>query len=333
MIKLVKTRDTQKVEEIVIKHFRGGHYCNNFEVIKEVKDGVYRFRNIIKGNGTMKFYIIYVEAKAVLIAPLFTRKNLATVAGTSEGFDFVDFFYSDEALDKEIEIALSFLFDQLKHEGIRELRWNWMPDDTISNVILEKSYREKSNIEIVENTIIPFNDYDSYKSGLSKNTKQNLRTAQNRLNRDNKKYEFHISLAECIDNEQIKDCLKLYYDRQKTKYGVSFLHQLAIKTLDFNTRLLIKRKGVLANFLIDGEVAAFMFGYINQRNHSLEIPKLAINEKFGFYSPGMLLVDNTVKYLANNTSIKNLDLCRGTEQYKLKMGGKIYPTYKYIVKI
>ena len=96
---------------------------------------------------------------------------------------------------------------------------------------------------------------------------------------------------------------------------------------------MIKRKGVLANFLIDGEVAAFMFGYINQRNHSLEIPKLAINEKFGFYSPGMLLVDNTVKYLANNTSIKNLDLCRGTEQYKLKMGGKIYPTYKYIVKI
>lgn len=333
MICLEKTRNTQLIEEIIKNNNFGGHYCNNIEVIKEVKDGPYRIRNILKGNGMMWFYLVSVENKVVLIAPVFIRKNEAIVAGTSEGFDFVDFFYSADASKDDIEKAFSFLIAQMSDEGIKRIHWNWMPNDSVSYTILREGDYRKSSEEIVDNTTIPFNDYDGYKATLSKSTKQNLRTALNRLNRDNKKYEFQSSLMGNIDAKLIEDCLNLYYNRQKTKYGASSLHKLTIKTLDFNTKLLKRGKGVIAAFLIDGEVAAFMYGYINHQKHSLEIPKLAIDEKFSFYSPGMLLVDSTIKYLADNTQIEFLDLCRGTEQYKLKMGGEVYPTYNYTIEL
>lgn len=298
-----------------------------------MKDGPYRIRNILKGNGLMWFYLVSVENKIILIAPLFIRKNEAVVAGTNEWFDFVDFFYSSDASENEIEKAISFLITQMKNEGINRLHWNWMPNDSLSHTIVGGASYRKSREKVVDNTTIPFNDYDSYKAALSKSTKQNLRTALNRLNRDNKKYEFQSSLMSNISPKLIEDCLNLYYSRQKTKYGAGFLRKVTIKTLDFNTRLLKRGEGVIAAFLIDGEVAGFMYGYINLQKHSLEIPKLAIDEKFGFYSPGMLLVDSTIKYLADNTQIKYLDLCRGTEQYKLRMGGEVYPTYNYTIEL
>lgn len=335
MIRLEKTRDTRLVKEIIKNNNfgGGGHYCNNIEVVKEVKDGPYRIRNILKGNGLMWFYLVTVENKIILIAPLFIRKNEAVVAGTNEWFDFVDFFYSSDASENEIEKAISFLITQMKNEGIKRLHWNWMPNDSASHIIVGSDGYRKSREEVVDNTTIPFSDYDGYKAALSKSTKQNLRTARNRLIRDNKDHEFQISMMGNIDEKIIEDCLKLYYSRQKTKYGVGFLRKLTIKTLDFNTRLLRRGEGVVAAFLIDGEVAAFMYGYINNQKSSLEIPKLAIDDKFGFYSPGMLLVDSTIKYLADNTQIKSLDLCRGTEQYKLKMGGEVYPTYNYTIEL
>ena len=51
------------------------------------------------------------------------------------------------------------------------------------------------------------------------------------------------------------------------------------------------------------------------------IPRLAIDDQFRFYSPGYLLICETMKYLLeNNSSIKNIDLCRGTEKYKTDLG-------------
>lgn len=36
---------------------------------------------------------------------------------------------------------------------------------------------------------------------------------------------------------------------------------------------------------------------------------------------------------AETTDIRALDLCRGTEQYKMKMGGEIYHTYNYTIEL
>lgn len=48
---------------------------------------------------------------------------------------------------------------------------------------------------------------------------------------------------------------------------------------------------------------------------------LAIDMEYSFYSPGYVLLCETMKYVIPNTSIRNIDLCRGTEKYKTDMGG------------
>ncbi len=102
----------------------------------------------------MWFYLVTVENKIILIAPLFIRKNEAVVAGTNEWFDFVDFFYSSDASENEIEKAISFLITQMKNEGIKRLHWNWMPNDSVSHTIVGSDGYRKSREEVVDNTTI-----------------------------------------------------------------------------------------------------------------------------------------------------------------------------------
>ena len=77
---------------------------------------------------------------------------------------------------------------------------------------------------------------------------------------------------------------------------------------------------------IDGNLAAFMSGFKNQERTTLIIPRLSINGDFLFYSPGLMLVNETIKFLYKQTSIRELDLSQGTEKYKFDMGGEIHTT-------
>lgn len=74
-------------------------------------------------------------------------------------------------------------------------------------------------------------------------------------------------------------------------------------------------------------------GYENSNAKSIEVPELAINEKFSFYSPGMILVNEVCRYLIEEKHYNALDLARGTEKYKKDMGGTIYKTYSILLKL
>ena len=65
-----------------------------------------------------------------------------------------------------------------------------------------------------------------------------------------------------------------------------------------------------------------MQGTLNSDWSEYEIPRLAINDKFAFFSPGMILVNEAIKYMMGNTDIKIFNLCRGDEKYKYDMGGR-----------
>ena len=65
----------------------------------------------------------------------------------------------------------------------------------------------------------------------------------------------------------------------------------------------------------------------------IQIPRLAIDSEYSFYSPGYLMVCETLKWLMINSDIQTLDLMRGGEKYKLDLGGQKYITYKCDVLI
>lgn len=61
------------------------------------------------------------------------------------------------------------------------------------------------------------------------------------------------------------------------------------------------------------------------------IPRLAINDKYKSYSPGILLINETIKFLISNNKIHTLDLSQGEEEYKYKMGGVKHYSYNFII--
>ena len=79
-------------------------------------------------------------------------------------------------------------------------------------------------------------------------------------------------------------------------------------------------------------IAAFLSGLIDKNSKSVIIPRLSINDDFLKYSPGIVLINETAKKLAENKNIDNLDLSKGDEQYKFSMGGEVYYTMNFDVK-
>lgn len=328
----IHKKNTNDIRNILLnnKFSGGGHYCYNIDLLAEIKDGPYRLRNILKSNGMMQFYVVCFSEDPIIIAPLFISQHTATVAGTDECFDYVDLFYKDECPMEIIESCFDYFFGYLKQKGIVSLRWNYVPEESISRILLTKY---KSKVTTSECTKIQFSDYEEYTKILSKSTKQNLRTAENRLNRDKYKYDVVFNIDIPLSTKVVNKCIDIYCSRQVSKYHKGLVAQMSIKTINFSTAMMRKQKGVIFALLINGDVGAFMFGYVNPIQKSLEIPKLAISDKYNFYSPGMILLNKSIKVLFDSTDIRTLDLCRGTEQYKLKMGGEIYNTYNYLIRI
>lgn len=74
-----------------------------------------------------------------------------------------------------------------------------------------------------------------------------------------------------------------------------------------------------------------MQGFISNHDNVAVIPRLAINSAFNVYCPGGLLITDTIKWLIENSSVRNLDLSRGNESYKYVYGGTEHYNFDFIM--
>lgn len=186
------------------------------------------------------------------------------------------------------------------------------------------------NCKTTANVAISLGDsFDEYFKSLSSSVRQNVRTAYNRLSKDGYMFDCkafigggnHLPVTEIID---------LYCNRHQGRYGVSTssLKRWFLKHQNFATRFYRYSPNALSFYLtIDGRPAAFLSGLFTKER--LIVPRLSINEEFRRYSPGMILVCETIKYLINSTSIRILDLNQGEEEYKYKLGGQLHLSYRF----
>lgn len=298
------------------------------------------------------FYLIKEDGKPRLIAPLCKKTNgTYEIMGVKNGCEYCDFIYADgTSVESYVRELVSYLKCPIVFARIKE------------QSVLYQSFVGKDNVkecgeEFCTNIPLP-ESYDEYYKGLSSSMRQNLRTAFNRLKRDghsvsikvineeNKCDEWNYMEIENIQSTNVnyhgitqpasatdhdfEEMLSLYYQRHKERYGehTSKLKMWYMKHLNFMTKSLRNMSSAMNIMLyIDNELAAFMGGLISQGEEDYIVPRLSINSKYGFYSPGMLLVNETARYMINKTSIRNLDLSLGTETYKSKMGG-----VKFLIK-
>lgn len=327
--------------------------CNDVTTPYQQYDFVYRLwqnylivYDIIEKSVPV-FFEIEDDNETKLIAPLSRHGDgIYTFLGDVNGVDYCDFIYAEKCnIGKYLDALVSYL--QPFHFVGRRI-----PENSFAY----KSIREKEFYKDLGSTIyvnIIFGDvYKNYYMSLSSSMRQNLRTAYNRASRDGKNISVKVLHSYCLidacdvpkenylefekrtyssqkishqdKNRYFKDMLSLYFTRHEERYNVktSPLKQLYLRKVDFLTRCLEQLENSISIILfIDNKVAAFMGGFKNLAGYSYSVPRLSINAEYGFYSPGILMINEAVMYFIKRTALRNLDLGMGTEEYKLKMGG------------
>lgn len=91
------------------------------------------------------------------------------------------------------------------------------------------------------------------------------------------------------------------------------------------TQMLMKSdKSYICELWIEGQLAAFVGGYLSD-NGRFFIPFLKYNMDFKRYSPGGVVINESIKYLCqSNYDLKYYDLLTGDEPYKYSYGGEKY---------
>ena len=278
------------------------------------------------------FLVEYIKDEAAVIIPLTLRHGKLNIFGDFESGGALDFIYpstTTPAIFDAVFFDLRAFFPKqilcLNKINERSLLYKYLR---------EKGYEHSSTRNCVK---IKFgNSYEEYYKSLSRNQHLNINKIFNRLEHDKKYYNLDIKINSVASTAFMNDSLRIYNKREEERTldernFFSKFRQLHFEPItpaiqkmpnNFNIALSLKDAGLIA----------FLSGFITNDNEII-CPRGAMDSTFARYSPGKLLINETIKWLIANTTIRCLDLSRGEEPYKYEMGGIQHINYAYEIKL
>lgn len=276
--------------------------------------------NICKGNICCRFVVCFENGEAKCIAPLaIDKKPEKTIRllghGTNAGY--LDYIYEDPEYAKKVH---SYIEDKFK-------------DYSFDYIFVDEASPLVDIMNIVgsfNNYAIKIKGYEDYFDSLSKSTRQNIRTAYNRMNTDGLKFEtLKFDSYKELGEKNLEKINDLYHKRKADWLNLETIDKITImKALKRDVIYEGVRKldnPIIVILNINSEMAAFFIGFSYE--NGVCIPRLAINTNFRRYSPGMILINEYLKTIQNENEYI-FDLCRGDEKYKSSLGGERTLTYR-----
>lgn len=282
-----------------------------------------------------RVYSVSDEKGVVLCAPLHlgTDGEWSVVSGDIVELDFVDFLYARRGL-QELAEAFAAAMQRMRADGIRSVTWRYLESDGVTSELLRRLPHEKK--ETFANVRILFAEgLENFAATLPRNARSVEKVARNRLRREGRSMSFSfrssVGLGDGMSGREprrlLHECRRVYLERQRRRYGnASWLARIFFMHGCYISLSVPCGHSFVAVLRVDGRVAAYMEGYVNSARAALEVPRIAIDDSFARYSPGRLLVAETVRWLCANSDLRCIDLCRGDERYKLDLGGTPYET-------
>lgn len=269
-----------------------------------------------------RFIVFYEDETPIMILPLFKswfRKSYV-LFGYKAGCGYLDAVYDKDMTLEKIGKCFEVLY---RAKGIHSIQTYHVKEESLLGQYILQTQKNFQKSECT--TIALPETFDEYNALLSKNSRQNIRTAYNRLAKQEKQYKLEIYDASKMPKKLRNELLKLYAERQVIHYKKAggFLYKFFIRFIDVGTKLQTKFKGKSRVFLlkIDGQVAAYFDAIYTDT--TIVIPRLAIKEEFNWFSPGIILLNESIKVLCAEKTIRVIDLTHGAERYKLAMGGTV----------
>ena len=210
------------------------------------------------------------------------------------------------------------------------------------------TYRYLSKKNKIENTTISVyvdipESGEEFNKTLSKHTRQNLRTALNRMNKDNMEYEWYVKGT--IDDTKTRNILSTMhmnrmrtknYDKSNLKHRVtSWIRLQLILYSEKHNNIVLKSMATMENSFtlmikLNGMIVGYIYG-LKECNGTIRIMQNCIDEKYFFYSPMFRGIYDFIMENCCDNKINKLDFTRGDEEYKYKLGGKEIRLYDFII--
>lgn len=186
--------------------------------------------------------------------------------------------------------------------------------------------------------------FEDYKKSLSKQSRQNIRTAYNRLARDKKGLVFdnddkNVNIEEFSKYRNIRVAQKNNWEGKSLKWRI--INFISTKVLrrgwykfadyapfshDVNSKFMTAKSS-------DGELcASFNYG-VSHSGKNIVLMGVSTNPAYSKYSPGILLLFQFIEEAIETSRYDYIDFTRGNEPYKFALGGKEHLISNIIINL
>lgn len=276
------------------------------------------------------------NGNTILIAPLWiVTKNFGKYNhkgiyffGRSQWSDYLNFIYDkfDAQALKHVLVSVS------KKYKVNNYILEDIPAKTLSFQYLNNQYTclDEKGCTCVE-LYIP-DSLEEYHKMLSKNARQNIRTALNRSVKDGVEFVFNFDDNE-VDVSTFAKYRNIRLENKVRECGASFKSKLIYF---LSTKLLGRGKYKFAPYTpfendssshyitckdqYGNLCAAFCYGIDNVHNQ-IVLMAVSTNPEYYKYSPGILAIYNFVIEQIQKKEYSKIDFTRGNEKYKYVLGG------------
>lgn len=287
-----------------------------------------------------RYILLLRDSQPVLIAPLEIKsfgigyKNYGSAVrgvyfiGRMGFTDYLNFIY-DSFDPRAVNTLLAYVAD--KYRQSRFCFDRMLESSECHRYLSEVFSAEK---EPVHCAALVFPDsFDTYKTSLSKSTRQNIRTAINRANKNGITLRHELIFDEGEDVKEI--LLRLCNQRSKKKNAnskkeMSFAGSVYVFFANIFRRLFCAKLDVIRaskntfSFLVkDGErIVSFFWGIRNIYLNEYYIILVSVDPEYEWYSPNIshLYLFMEEYYKECRQDIRMLDFTRGAEGYKKTIG-------------
>jgi len=260
----------------------------------------------VKKGYKIAYYEIEKNNKIVALLPLkYKKKNFF-------------FSYSELLISKDLGIDnIELLID-----------WNQVDENIFYSLAKIFSKTELHHLKIVNKLIdsklissnrkVLFLETENHEIDFSKNFKQNIRTAKNRIEK-NDSYNFSLINSENINfiNEFESFTTNHINSKTTTSWKDDFFKQLLNKTQSN-----VNAKFIIYKLEINNKTVAGIFGWV--KNNVFYFNQSYYFKEYSQYSPIILIIDDFCKNKHLIKEIKIFDFMRGTEKYKSNFTKKYY---------
>lgn len=322
-----------ELKDIWINLYNSNQKLSSFQSYEwnEILEESYLSRKNRLLNGYQTKYYVF-DDKIILPLAVDKRHKEVTIMGQHDASDYLSFIFDKIEL-ADLKYCLDFLQKNYPKYKITFDRIN--EKNPMQLLIDQIGYCTKQQ-KVCVAVDIPESDASFY-DGLSRNAKQNYHKAINRISKNNLSKRIEISTkaltrAEALElygiyRQRREDKLDFHGYKEKVHKIKKILKRvLDIEDYDSYTNYAIRHDVFLSRIYIDGKVAAFCEG-LTYSEGTIYIGRLGTNREFYAYSPGQILIIETIESLRKTA--KCFDLTRGEEDYKARMGGKHHYNYCY----